>query len=174
MQHKFEYLLHDEVDSMAWAKQLAKVLEKGDVLAFSGELGTGKSVMSRAMMRALGVQDEALPSPTYAIIQEYDGMLDGDKDCRIAHMDLYRLESIEDADMLGIREFFEGSWICLIEWAERAQALLPTSVLHIELSYVQGDVKKRHLCLSGVTAEKYATSIGNSWSFSKKDSDKSV
>jgi len=164
LQTKFEYLLDDEAETIAWAKALAKALKKGDVLAFSGELGAGKSVMSRAMMRALAVKDEVLPSPTYAIIQEYEGMLDDGNVCKIAHMDLYRLENVEDADMLGIREFFDVPWICLIEWAERAPSLLPKSVLNIELSYVQGDVKKRHLCLSGVTAGDYAVIIGDSWS----------
>jgi len=156
---KFEYLLQDESETIAWAKQFATNLQQGDVLALSGELGTGKSVMSRAIMRAIGVQDEALPSPTYAIIQEYKGVLNDGKICRVAHMDLYRLEHAEDADMLGIREFFEDPWICLVEWAERAPSLLPESVLNIELSYVQGDAKKRHLCLSGITAGKYAAIV---------------
>ncbi|MDQ6994299.1 MAG: tRNA (adenosine(37)-N6)-threonylcarbamoyltransferase complex ATPase subunit type 1 TsaE [Mariprofundaceae bacterium] len=162
MHHKFEYVFANEQETIAWATCLAGILKIGDVLAFSGELGVGKSVLSRAVMRALGVQDEVLPSPTYAIIQEYDGVVSGGNGCRIAHMDWYRLDGEDDADMLGIREFFIPPWICLIEWAEQAQGLLPNSVLHIHLSYVHGDIKKRQLCLSGVTAKHYAASMANS------------
>jgi len=164
---QYAYLLSNEAATIAWAKQLARLLNVGDIVAFSGDLGTGKSVLSRAIMRALDVQDESLPSPTYAVIQEYDGRLENKLPCRVAHMDLYRLEGVEDAEMLGMREFFESPWICLIEWAERAASLMPQTVLHIHLSYVQGDVKKRHLRLSGVTAEKYAASMDGSWFLQK-------
>lgn len=167
MLHEFEYTFANEQETIAWAQCLAVVLNVGDVLALSGELGVGKSVVSRSMIRALGVQDEALPSPTYAVIQEYAGVLPKGDVCRVAHMDLYRLENEDDADMLGIREFFEPPWVCFIEWAERAQALLPRSVLHLELSYVQNDVKKRHLRLFGVTAGEYAVNIADSWRISK-------
>lgn len=162
MNNKWRCTFHDEDETIAWARQLAGVLKKGDVLAFYGELGVGKSVMSRAIMRALAVRDEALPSPTYAIIQEYEGTLKHGEACRIAHMDWYRLESEDDADMLGVREFFEAPWICFIEWAERAPSFLPSSVLNIELSYVQGEAKKRQLCLSGVTAKEYLASMAHS------------
>ncbi|MDQ6973600.1 MAG: tRNA (adenosine(37)-N6)-threonylcarbamoyltransferase complex ATPase subunit type 1 TsaE [Mariprofundaceae bacterium] len=163
MHHNFEYLFNNEQDTMAWAKCLAGFLKPGDVLALSGELGVGKSVVSRTMMRTLHVQDAVLPSPTYAIIQEYDGVVTTGGLCRIAHMDWYRLEGEDDADMLGIREFFEPPWICFIEWPEQAQGLLPHAVLKLHLSYVHGDVKKRRLCLSGVTAKDYVVSIADSW-----------
>jgi len=87
-------------------------------------------------MRALGVQDEALPSPTYAIIQEYDG--DG---CRIAHMDWYRLNDSDEVEMLGVDEFFQPPWICLIEWPQRAMALLPENLIRVSLSVE--DVERR-------------------------------
>lgn len=82
-------------------------------------------------MRALGVTDEALPSPSFAIIQEYYG-----KQCRLAHMDWYRLEDAVEIEMLGVRDFFQPPWICLIEWAERADEILPNHAIRIHL---QGD-----------------------------------
>lgn len=99
-------------------------------------------------MRALGVQDEALPSPTYAIIQEYDG--DG---CRIAHMDWYRLNDADDVDMLGVSEFFQAPWICLIEWPQRAMALLPDSAIRVSLS-VEGMQRRTIHIESRQTAQK--------------------
>ncbi len=82
-------------------------------------------------MRALGVTDEALPSPSFAIIQEYDA-----DDCRVAHMDWYRLHDASEIEMLGVRDFFLSPWICLIEWPERAAAILPEDVIQVRL---QGD-----------------------------------
>lgn len=122
------YLSHSEAETVAIATQFAAALKPGDVVAISGELGAGKSVFCRAVMRALGVKDEALPSPTFAIIQEYDG--DG---CRVAHMDWYRLEDATEIEMLGVRYFFEAPWVCLIEWPERAGDILSDDVIEVRL-----------------------------------------
>ena len=84
------------------AEQLAADVQAGDCFALHGDLGAGKSFLARAMMRILGVKDEALPSPTFAIIQEYDA----DNELKIAHMDWYRLEGSFDVANLGVDEFF--------------------------------------------------------------------
>lgn len=100
-------------------------------MAVSGELGAGKSVFCRAVMRALGVTDPALPSPTFSIIQEYEG-----RGCSIAHMDWYRLEDAQEVEMLGVREYFRPPWICLIEWPARAAAVLGDRAIHVRLDAV--------------------------------------
>jgi len=146
------YHLNHERDTQAWAKRLATALNAGDVLALSGELGAGKSVFARALMRALGVTDEALPSPTYALIQEYQGVTCGGNACSIAHMDLYRLNDAEEVEMLGIRDFFAPPWICLIEWAERAGSVLPDALIQLELLYVEGNPNERQVTLSACQA----------------------
>ena len=150
MHRKFEKVLHDESETVACARSLAGILKVGDVVALSGDLGVGKSVFSRALMRALSVRDEALPSPTYAIIQEYEGCTVDGHACQVAHMDWYRLEGIEDVEMLGVRDFFSPPWITIIEWPERACELLTDAVIRIDLAYVDGDMEKRLLRLSGV------------------------
>lgn len=142
------YHLEHEAATQAWAKRLAKGLRAGDVLALSGDLGAGKSVLARALMRALKVEDEALPSPTYALIQEYQGMTCGGEPCFIAHMDLYRLDDVAEVEMLGIRDFFAPPWICLIEWAERAGSVLPDTLIRLDLSYVEGRQNERYITLS--------------------------
>jgi len=123
-----------ESDTAAVAARFAAGLKPGDVVALNGDLGAGKSVFSRAVMRALGVTDAALPSPTFAIIQEYDGA-----GCRVAHMDWYRLNDTEEIDLLGVRDYFQAPWICLIEWPERAPALLPSTAITVQLSCVDDD-----------------------------------
>lgn len=119
---------HSESETVAIARTLAESLRPGDIVALSGELGAGKSVFCRALLRALGVTDEALPSPTFAIIQEYRG-----KNCQVAHMDWYRLDDADEIEMLGVRDFFQPPWISLIEWPGRAGHLLHADVINVRL-----------------------------------------
>lgn len=120
--------LNSEAETIEFANELSTRLKPGDIVALRGDLGAGKSVLARAVMRALGVRDAALPSPTYTIIQEYEG-----RDCRVAHMDWYRLEDESELEAIGVREYFIPPWICLIEWPERASGLLPASAIHLHL-----------------------------------------
>lgn len=120
---------HNESETVAIARKLAVALKPGDVVALYGELGAGKSVFCRAILRALGVTDEALPSPTFAIIQEYQG-----ENCQVAHMDWYRLGDADEIEMLGVRDFFQPPWIALIEWPERAAFMLQDHVIRVRIS----------------------------------------
>ncbi len=89
-------------------------------------------------MRALGVRDRAMPSPTFAIIQEYEAGA-----CRVAHMDWYRVHGAEELEAIGVREYLAPPWICLIEWPGRAPSLLPDSTLEVRLEYVDGNPDAR-------------------------------
>ncbi|MDX8387582.1 MAG: tRNA (adenosine(37)-N6)-threonylcarbamoyltransferase complex ATPase subunit type 1 TsaE [Ghiorsea sp.] len=133
--------MHNEAEMIKLAQTLAAETKAGDCFALHGELGAGKSFLSRAIMRALGVTDEALPSPTFAIIQEYDAT-----GCvRIAHMDWYRLGNEHDVDTLGVHEFFEVPWVTLIEWSERAPSLLPEHTKHIHIDLDMQHHEHRHV-----------------------------
>jgi len=132
------YQTANELETIAIATDFAASLKPGNVVALSGALGAGKSVFCRAVMRALGVNDEALPSPTFAIIQEYDGT-----DCRVAHMDWYRLDDSDEIEMLGVRDFFQPPWICLIEWPERSRESLPDDAILVQLSCDDNDMEGR-------------------------------
>ncbi|ATX78985.1 tRNA threonylcarbamoyladenosine biosynthesis protein TsaE [Mariprofundus aestuarium] len=117
---------NSEAETVAVAQRFAATLKPGDVVALFGDLGAGKSFFSRAVMRALGVTDAALPSPTFAIIQEYEAA-----SCRVAHMDWYRLEDADEIEMLGVRDYFQPPWVTLIEWPERAKHALPNEVVRV-------------------------------------------
>jgi len=140
--------LNNEAETLEFAAQFAKLLNPGDVVALHGDLGAGKSVFARAVMRALGVRDEALPSPTYTIIQEYDGRGSDGKPCRIAHMDWYRLEGEGELQAIGVCDYFQIPWICLIEWPERAPELLPDDAIKVSLACVD-DSPDARMILSG-------------------------
>ena len=131
------------------AATLAAQVRPGTVVALHGPLGAGKSLFARAMMRALGVRDEAMPSPTFAIIQEYEG-----EGCRIAHMDWYRLADAEELEMIGVREYMQPPWICLIEWPERAPELLPPNALHVTLEYLPSAPNHRRVCITTGTGQR--------------------
>ncbi len=134
-------LIENEAAMITLAESLAANINAGDCFALHGELGAGKSFLARAMMRALGVTDEALPSPTFAIIQEYES----NSELKLAHMDWYRLEDVMDVDNLGVTEFFAAPWVSLIEWSERAPELLPQSTTHIYIELDDTDINIRHI-----------------------------
>lgn len=125
----FEIKVHlaDETATETLAARLADCLGPGDVVALSGALGTGKSVFARAVIRALGCEDEEIPSPTFSLVQTYfaGGLL-------VHHFDLYRLDNEHDAVELGIDDAFAAG-VSLIEWPDRLGAYLPPEHLDVRL-----------------------------------------
>jgi len=137
--------LNNEAETLEFAARFAVSLKPGDCVALSGDLGAGKSVFARAVMRALGVSDAALPSPTYTIIQEYQA-----RDSRVAHMDWYRLEGADELEAIGVREYFQLPWVCLIEWPQRAPDLLPEASIHVHLSCMDNNPAARWIEIRGL------------------------
>lgn len=114
-----------EIDSAA-AKFLDAV--KGyDVIAFYGEMGAGKTTFINAITRQLGVVDDAVNSPSFSIVNEYR-TASGDT---VYHFDLYRLDSVEEALAIGVEEYFYSGSLCLLEWPERIEPLLPDDTLRV-------------------------------------------
>ena len=104
-------------------------LNPGDVVALIGDLGVGKTCLTQGIARGAGVcQDEIVNSPSYILINEYAGKIP------IYHIDLYRLERVEDIIALGLEEYLEGDGICVIEWADRMDALLPESHIQVRIT----------------------------------------
>lgn len=120
--------LADEEATEDLARRLAAAAQPGDVLALEGDLGSGKTTLARAFIRALTDPEEEVPSPTFTLVQTYDC----DR-ATIWHFDLYRLARAEDALELDIEEAFSEG-ISLIEWPERLGPWLPAGRLRIFLS----------------------------------------
>jgi len=113
-------------ETWALAAEMAEELEAGTVIALHGDLGAGKTCFIQGFAAALGIK-EPITSPTYTLIGEYEGRLP------LHHIDLYRLSGPEEALGLGLEEYFDVNGITAIEWAERAEGLLPSDLLHVEI-----------------------------------------
>lgn len=125
MQEACRFVTNNEEETRQLGVRLAELLKPGDVLALEGDLGAGKTTFAQGVARGLGVE-EAVDSPTFTIIKEYQGRLP------FYHMDVYRLES-PDED-LGWDEFFFGDGVTLVEWAGRIEELLPDHTVRIALT----------------------------------------
>ena len=108
---------------------LAKSLNLGDVIFLQGELGAGKTTVSRGILRGLGYRG-IVASPTYTLLELYDLTVH-----RVAHFDLYRITTAKDLEGIGFRDYLDGQTICLIEWPENGAAFLPAPNLRIILEY---------------------------------------
>ena len=133
------------------ASRVARVLGPGDVVVLSGEVGTGKTTFVRAAARSLGVTDR-VTSPTYQLARGYVGLKNGQR-MVVNHMDLYRLEGIEDRDALELDDYLEPDAVTFIEWAEPALgAIEDPSIVRI---YYETPTTRR-ISLEGPAAERLA------------------
>lgn len=133
-------VLNDLTATGALGAKIAAGLRRGTAVALDGELGTGKTALARAVLRARGLKEEA-PSPSFSLVQSYD--LSG---LTISHFDLYRIEHDAELPELGIEDALDHGAI-LIEWPQRAYGLLPDDTLLVHL--VSGAQGQRHVELSG-------------------------
>lgn len=121
-------------------ERLARLLKPGEVIGLCGDLGSGKTCLAQGICRGLGVKDY-VTSPTFILINEYPGRLGG-QEVMVYHFDLYRLRGVEELEALGAEEYFYGSGICLVEWAERAGGLLPARRWEVVLEYAMENERR--------------------------------
>ncbi len=119
--------LPDAAATLAFGRRIGERLGLGDVVCLSGNLGAGKTTLARGAIEAWVGEPEEAPSPTYTLVQTYDGER-GD----LWHVDLYRLKQPDDAWELGLEDAFVSA-ACLIEWPERLGGQLPRDRLEVEL-----------------------------------------
>lgn len=118
-------LILNNVDEMrCWARDFAKTLSAPCVVALHGDLGMGKSEIARTIIQTLRGADTVVPSPTFTIVQNYDG---------ISHFDLYRIEDTDELVEIGLEHAIEND-ITLIEWPEIALNMLPKNTIHVHVS----------------------------------------
>ena len=120
-------------ETIKFAEEYGKTLRGGDVLLLDGEMGAGKTVFTKGIALALGINAE-ITSPTYAYLNDYDG--------KLYHYDCYRLSSGEDAEALGLTEYFYGNGVCVVEWSENIADVLPDNCKRVKIEKIDLNTRK--------------------------------
>lgn len=118
---------HGERETIAFAREMGKRAQPGEIYLLDGDLGVGKTVFTKGFAEGLGIR-EPVTSPTFTLIQEYE-------EGRIPfyHFDVYRIADVEEMYDLGYEEYLFGEGVCLIEWASRIREILPEHCIHITI-----------------------------------------
>lgn len=132
-------------------ERIGRALEPGIVVALIGELGAGKTTLTKGIARGLDVPD-LVHSPTFTLIHEHKGRLP------VYHFDLYRLDTIEQIEDLGHEDYFHGPGVTIVEWAEKIESLLPDDHLEIRISG-EDEARAFELRATGVSSAKTLTKI---------------
>ena len=128
-----EYISNSFEETIKLGEEFSKTLSKGDVVLLNGDLGAGKTAFTKGIAKGLGIDKEIL-SPTYAYMNDYNGVL--------YHYDCYRLLSGEDAEALGLTDYFYGDGVCVIEWSENISDVLPSKVKTVTIEKLSETERK--------------------------------
>jgi len=124
-----ELTTHSPEQTQELGKHVGELALPGDVYLLVGELGAGKTCLTQGIAWGLGIEEYAM-SPSFVIMREHYGRLP------LYHIDLYRLDRIEESMELGLDDYLYGQGVCVVEWAEKALSILPENHLMIKISYL--------------------------------------
>ena len=139
--------------------KLGKLLKGGDIVCLNGELGAGKTTLTKSIGLGLGVNDY-ITSPTFALINEYKGIVP------VYHFDVYRLENVEELYDLGFDEYFYSNGVSIIEWAEKIERLLPKERIEWDIKKFI-DINERRINVTGY-GDRYIEilkELGENWKY---------
>jgi tRNA threonylcarbamoyladenosine biosynthesis protein TsaE len=137
-----EFISSSPEQTQKIGRHLGELALPGDVFLLVGELGTGKTCLTQGIVWGLGIDEYAL-SPSFVIMRELHGRLP------LYHIDLYRLDRIEESIDLGLDDYLYGAGVCVVEWAEKALSILPEKHLLIRMSYISDTGRKLQVEPSG-------------------------
>ena len=145
--------LTSEAETLELGRALGEAAQPGLVVALIGNLGAGKTRFVQAAAEGLGVSREEVNSPTFVLIQEYEGRLP------VYHFDTYRLRDIDEFLELGADEYMSGDGVCFIEWADRMEEVLPRDRLSITFEITGKDSRRLTLAAGGKVSQSVLTSL---------------
>ena len=139
---KFEYFSNSPADTQDLGEKMGKCLKPGAVMALTGELGSGKTLLTRGICAGLGVPLRQVNSPTFVLVNEYNGRLP------VYHMDLYRLGDTAEVVDIGLLDYLArgAAGLIVIEWAEKILSMLPAGYLSINIDVLSA--RRRKISLS--------------------------
>ena len=141
---KLEKICYSAEETKLFAKEFAKKINPGDVLAFKGDMGAGKTTFISALAEGLGCNGEPC-SPTFAIVNEYPG------DITLAHFDWYRLEDEDELLTTGYYDYLESGGICFAEWCEKIEPYLPDTFYTVTIRKCENDTESRAITITKET-----------------------
>lgn len=127
-----KYITKNKEETIELAKKYASTLNPGDVVVLDGDMGAGKTVFTKGIALGLGIKDN-VTSPTYAYMNDYGG--------KLYHYDCYRLSGGEDAEALGLTDYFYSNGVCVIEWAQIIADVLPKNVKKVVITKIDDDTR---------------------------------
>jgi len=145
-----EVITRSAEETTSWGRQFAARLKAPIVVLLSGELGSGKTTLTKGIVAGLGVaSEEEVTSPTFTLVHVY-----GPTDravSKVHHVDLYRIENFHDFETLGMEDVFEQPGVLIVEWAERFPLRSPWPQIRVRLEHLDGD-RRRLTVISGADA----------------------
>jgi tRNA threonylcarbamoyladenosine biosynthesis protein TsaE len=142
-------------DTFCFGKKIARLLNAGDILALSGELGSGKTWLVKGISAGLNVPDyEYVNSPAFDLIHEYKG------DFSVYHMDFYRMDYLSEEDIPWLEEYLYADGVTIIEWAEKHIDRISDSYIWIKLSYIEDDINARAIGVT-IKGDRYSMFLKN-------------
>lgn len=146
--------LSDADATVELGQRLAKALSQATIIYLQGDLGAGKTTLTRGIMRAMGHEGK-VKSPTYTLVEPYQI-----GHWQINHFDLYRLADPEELEFIGIRDYFVENCVSIVEWPDKGEGMLPKPDLEIHLSYA-GVQRQATLCAHSAIGETVITKLAN-------------
>lgn len=132
----FIFKSHSPDDTAILGKTIGQSLKGGEILCFSGDLGAGKTTLTQSIAKGMGI-DDYVTSPTFTIINEYDGNI------KLYHFDVYRLGDADELFDIGYEEYIESDGVCIIEWSNLIEEELPKDRLEIQLKRFDGENERQ-------------------------------
>ena len=134
-------LIKNEEETKKFGEKLCEKLTAGSIVALTGDLGTGKTTLTKAIAAGLGVTD-VITSPTFNIVKQYDsGRLP------LYHFDVYRIGDVDEMYEIGYEEYFFGDGVCVIEWADLIEEIIPDDAVRIEIEYGEKEGERIYRCM---------------------------
>ncbi len=137
-----QFVSHSTQETEQFGEEVAKSLRGGDVLAFTGSLGMGKTAFTRGLARGLGCRGR-VTSPTFTIVNEYDGKIP------LFHFDMYRLGSSDELFDIGWDDYLARGGVCAVEWSERVSDALPDDTIYVDIARGEEDENTRTITVTG-------------------------
>ena len=139
MEEKIIYM-KNEADTVSFGIELAKNAAPGRVIALTGDLGAGKTTLTKSIAKGLEI-DDIITSPTFNIVKEYDtGRLP------LYHFDVYRVGDVDEMYEIGCEEYFYGEGVCVVEWADLIEEIMPEDTLWINIEYGEKEGERIYKC----------------------------